>query len=509
MKKNYILYVCAAAALVFASCQKEAPVSEGTIPEAPSTDMSVITVTSPGTKVTTLDGVNIFWSKGDKISLFTRTWNEGTSKFDASWCEYSSSLESPSATATFVMDPSNTKTIDNTSGKYFAVYYKGATVVTQSRDYNAQIAINKEQVVKNGEDIISTLLYATSENSQFAFKHAASYFKFTVGPNTTPFNKLTVSPVNSSEIIVSRIQVDWAGETATAAPFTGKSQDSKTVTVKTEDNAAFAPGTYYFAVNTGTYTEGFKLTFSNGENEVSINTPANVEMEAGAVANLGTIGTLTFPVPEEPEVPTVLELGKAYANDGVVFWINPDNNKKGKIISGEVANITWGNSSATKYTWSPDINTDNGLANMQYVLNLEGSDAATYPAVYFCKNLGEGWYLPTINEMLDLVRVYYGISSTVDNATLTDNYSVSPTTSAEAARFDAEIAKCHVSDPNNAKLAISSTSAWYWTGQSFIKEGDTNHEKCARVKIASTVYVSGGNAKNTGYVRCVREVEIQ
>ena len=505
MKKNSILYACAAAALVFASCQKETSASEGTMPEAPATEMSTITVTSPSTKVTTLDGVNVLWDKGDKISLFTRTWNEVESKFDAAWCDYNSSLESPSATATFVRDETNTKTVDNTSGRYLAIYHKGATVVTQSREYNAQIALNKEQVAKNGGDFVSTLLYATSENSQFTFAHAAAYLKFTVGQNTTPFTKLVVSPVNSTEVIVSRIQIDWAAETATAAPFTGKSQDSKTVSVTTDDNAAFAPGTYYFAVNTGTYTEGFKLTFYNGENEVSINTPANVVMEAGAVANLGTIGTLVFPVPEEPEIPSTLELGKAYATDGVVFWINPDNSKNGKIISGAVANIAWGTTS--KYTWINDINTDDGVANMQYVLNLEGSNATTYPAVYFCKNLGEGWRLPTINEMINLVRVYYGIGADVDEATLTNNYT-SAISSDSAKNFDAELAKCLENDPDNAKLAVSTSSAWYWTGQAYIKEGDSNSGKNARLKIASTIYLSGGGATNKAYVRCVRDVEI-
>ena len=272
------------------------------------------------------------------------------------------------------------------------------------------------------------------------------------------------------------------------------------------ENGALEPGTYYIAINPSTYTEGLEFTFENGEAVYSIVSPANVEMTPGAVADMGTIGTLNFSAPEEPETPTTLEIGKAYAKDGVVFWINPDNSKKGKIISGAVANIAWGKSS--KYAWIADINTDDGVANMQYVLNLEGSDASTYPAVYFCKNLGEGWRLPTINEMLDLIRVYYGVSSTVDDATLTNNYPADPSL-ASAVEFDAELAKCLVDDPDNAKIAISASSAWYWTGQGYIKDGDINSGKNARVKIASTVFLSGGGATNKAYVRCVRDVEIK
>jgi hypothetical protein len=279
------------------------------------------------------------------------------------------------------------------------------------------------------------------------------------------------------------------------------------VSVTTDDNAAFASGVYYIAINPGTYAEGLKFTFENGEAVYSKESPANVVMAPGDVADMGTIGTLKFPAPVEPETPTTLELGKAYAKDGVVFWINPDNSKKGKIISGAVANIAWGKTS--KYTWIADINTDDGVANMQYVLNLEGSDASTYPAVYFCKDLGEGWRLPTINEMLDLVRVYYGISPTVDDATLTNNYP-SDTASDSAVEFDAELAKCLVDDPANAKMVLSTSGGtWYWTGQGYIKEGDSNSGKNARVKVASTVFLSGGGATNKSYVRCVRDVEIK
>ena len=69
MKKNNIFYACAAAVLVFASCQKETPAIEGSIPEVPETsvtDMSVITAKTVGAKVTTQDGVNVLWDKDRK-----------------------------------------------------------------------------------------------------------------------------------------------------------------------------------------------------------------------------------------------------------------------------------------------------------------------------------------------------------------------------------------------------------------------------------------------------------
>ena len=511
MKKNNILYACAAAALMFASCQKEGPVSDGTTPDIPQTsvsDMGVITATTVDTKVTTLDGVNVLWDKGDKIQLFTRTWNEGSSKFDASWCDYNSSLESPSATATFTMDENNTKFVDNTSGRYLAINHKGATVVTQSRDYYAQIAINKEQVAKNGGDFVSTLLYATSENSEFTFSHAVSYLKFTVDNKTTPFTKLTVSPVDDSEYIVSRIQVTFNTDDVTCEPIplnaSSKpySQSSQTLSVTTDDAAAFAPGTYHIAINTGTYTEGLKFTFTNETSEYSIVSPANVEMTPGAVADMGTIGTLKFPTASD-------DLGTVYAengvNLGVVFWVDENDSSKGKIISGAVKNTSWGNSTATKYDWAENINSDNGVANQAYVLGLEGSNADTYPAVYFCKNLGDGWRLPTINEMTYLVKTYYGIPGDPDTNT---DYSKEPY-SVNAATFDTELSKCN---EENTSIAIYTTNdaCWYWVGQMYnVATDKTNFGKIARVKVGVKYAIGGSNAKNAGYVRCVRDVVLK
>ena len=496
MKKNNIFYACAAAALMFVSCQKEGPAS--VVTEPASDDLNVITASAMPTKVTTQDGVNVLWENGDKIQLFTRTWNETTNKYDASWCDYNSSLESPSATATFVRDAANTNNVDNTSGKYFAIYHKGATVVTQSRDYNAQIALNKDQVAKNGGDFVSTILYSTSEDSDFAFEHAVSYIKFTVDQNTTPFNKLIVSPVNSSELVVSRIQIDWATETSTAAPFTGKSQDSKTVSVTTDDNAVFSPGVYYIAINPGTYAEGLKFTFENGEAVYSKESPANVVMAPGDVADMGTIGTLKFPSVSD-------KLGTLYSENGVsgvIFWVDENQTNAGKIVSGAGTQVKWG--TASTYTWAPDIDTDNGAANHEYVLNVEGSSAEAYPAVYYCKNLGDGWRLPTVNELNTLVKTYFGIAGepAADGA-----YYGNEPYKTNAAAFDAVLAQISTNDPDTTydetKIAMSDNS-WYWTGQ-----GDTATKKIKRVKFATKYSVGAAGATNANFVRCVRDVVLK
>ena len=469
---------------MFASCQKEAPTAD--IQQPSQSGLDVITATSSQTKTTTLDGVNVLWEKGDAIKLFTRTHNPADPENPtAGWCDYNSTLQEPSATATFERDASNTATVDNTSGKYLAVYCKNATINTQSRKYYTQIYLHKEQVAKNGGDFAASIMYATSENTEFAFKHIVSYIKFTVDANTTPFKKLTITTDEDSKYVVSRIQVDFASEPVVEVlplnPSSGAlySQSSKTVTLVTDDGESFAPGTYYLAINPDQYAEGLKLTFDNGASTYTISTPTNITLNAGEVATLGTIGTLNFP-----------ELGDVYAengvNQGVVFWVDQNDSKKGLIISGQYSQLVWdtdAETNGTKYDWAANINTEDGLANQNYVLNnVQGSTAEKFPAVYFCKNMGDGWRLPTINEMKDVNRLYQS----------------------DKDAFNAALSQCC---PDETLEKGSAT--WYWTGQSFYSDSDpSNSGKIGRVKIAASVSSGGAWAKNSLSVRCVREVTL-
>lgn len=497
MKKNYIFYACAAAALMFASCHKEGPVSE--VADPVSTDLKVITASAVQTKVTTQDGVNVLWENGDVIKLYTRTWNEGAGKYDASWCDYKTTLSASSATAAFVRDETDTTFVDNTSGKYFAVYRKGAeSYIHQSREYYAQIALDKTLTVKNGGDFSASIMCATSEDSEFQFSHVVSYIKFTVDENSTPFKMLTVSPVNASELVVSRIKMNFAGEELITEVLSGNTQDSRTITLTTDDNQHFAPGTYYFAVNPSTYSQGLEFTFTNETSEYSIVSPANVVLTPGAVADMGTIGTLKFPSVSD-------KLGTLYSDNGVsgvIFWVDENQPNAGKIVSGAGTQIKWG--TASTYTWAPDIDTDNGAANHEYVLNVEGSSAEAYPAVYYCKNLGDGWRLPTVNELHALAKTYYGI---VGEPETDGTYYTTEPYMTNAAAFDAVLAQIATDDPNTeydeTKIAMSDNS-WYWTGQ-----GYTSNLKIQRVKFAQKYAVGAAGATNVNFVRCVRDVVLK
>lgn len=533
--KKYILFTCAAAALLLASCQKENSTADMITPEVSENQdagMSVIKVTAPATKVATADGINLLWDNGDKISLFTRMWNEGTSKYDASWCNYNSSLEAPSANATFVKDASDEKYPDYSSGKYLAVYVKGATVVTQSRNYNTQLALNKDVKVKNGGDFASSILYATSDDNQFIFSHVVSYLKFTVDNNTSHFKKLVVTPVKESEYITSRYLIDFVNvATVSVTPKNNNgslyTQTSRTLTVTTNDGAAFAPGTYYIAVSPETYSEGLELSFDNGESKTSLKT-ATLEMKPGDVGDLGTFGFLNFPSspdtptppptepsepsePSDPIVPETSSVPSLYTengeNLGVIFWVDPSNPTKGKAVSGEVyIDVEWHTSIQFFTDSAVNFASSDSEANFNYLLNSDDykKNPASYPAVLTCVKLGDGWRLPTVAEYQDMFRTYTGHKGEfVDNAAYnTDDQK------AAIEIFDGLLKQCK----NGKDFAPKGLTAanWYWTGQAYDNSTDTsNHGKIYRIKLMQQYYAGTAKATGKNLVRCVRDVEIK
>lgn len=498
MKRNIIFYVCAAA-LVFASCQKEEPVSEGT--ELAPSGLDVITATTVSTKTTTQDGVNVLWENGDQIGLFI-----GGSDNRTKSAIYTATMAEPNASAIFV------RTEDPAPGsyenEYFALYpasslNKWASSMEKPATRRVYVNLPQSQTAVAGAwDKKAGILASSSSSSEFQFKHIMAYVKFTVDASSTPFVSMTVKSNNSESLTGENIGVLYGGQVAYDPVYTSGTY-YPTAELVNEDGSEFGAGTYYVAVLPGTFAKGLSFFFKNKDGEVTVKEiTGEVQLGAGQVANMGTIGTLNFGAATSDKVGTVYAEGGV--NQGVVFWVDSKDSTKGKIISGAAVSLKWGDGTDKTYTWAENIKNDDGAANHEYVIGLEGSSATEYPAVYFCENLGEGWHLPTISEVEQLIVAYYGILGPYD--TVTTYYSTEPYAS-NAAKFEAELAKCFVGD-SNLNLATTSAS-WYWTGQSYYKDGDANSGKICRIRISPSVLVSGANATNACNVRCVREVELQ
>lgn len=97
---------------------------------------------------------------------------------------------------------------------------------------------------------------------------------------------------------------------------------------------------------------------------------------------------------------------------GVVFWVDPTNAAKGKIVS--LNNIgdfpSWSEENVVTGATSPD----DGVANTATIKDLSTYTADQYPAVAACIAKGTDWYLPAKNEIVAMYE-WWNTDRTANN----------------------------------------------------------------------------------------------
>lgn len=504
MKRNIIFYVCAAA-LVFASCQKEGPVSEGT--ELAPSGLDVITATTVSTKTTTQDGVNVLWENGDQIGLYS----DGGRYTSA---VYTTDLANPSETATFVAEEGPTAQMSG--DRYYAIY--PASAITQwSSDMSkegcrgyANIP-SSQTATKGGWDKNAGILAASSNTTEFTFNHVSAYIKFTVGAATTPFVSVSVASVGNEVLSDNKVNIYYDADNAirVAKYATANEQQSSVVTLSNGGNH-FEEGTYYIALLPGTFANGLSFSFTDAMGKVvTVTKNEEVVMNPGDVANIGTIGALQFTKP--------LELRSVYEENGekqgVVFWVDPASPTKGMIVS--VSNGVAVNWAISGYDGPVgcgyDLNQDSAT-NFNEVVNEANFTEDNYPAAGYCHSLGDGWRLPSVEEAQILFNSYYGkpyASSLKAGATTggTD-YRNDESSIVAKAQFDAALGQILPGDTIDG-LGTDELGTYYWLDEETKASGSTLGQNAYAVRIGMYYYKNYPKATSTYYVRCIRNVEQQ
>ena len=96
--------------------------------------------------------------------------------------------------------------------------------------------------------------------------------------------------------------------------------------------------------------------------------------------------------------------------EGIVLEVGPDG-FHGKILSlQEGSSLAWNTTGAADYT----DDEDDGMANFTTVKAKDPS-FASYPAFAWCASLGEGWYIPAVNEVLLIRTVWQANKTLLDN----------------------------------------------------------------------------------------------
>ena len=84
---------------------------------------------------------------------------------------------------------------------------------------------------------------------------------------------------------------------------------------------------------------------------------------------------------------------------GVVFWVD-ETGQHGKIVSltESTSALKWSSDESEQKRLIGAYDENNGANNMAKVKQISGWKSK-YPAFEWCADLGEGWYLPAINEL--------------------------------------------------------------------------------------------------------------
>ena len=188
-----------------------------------------------------------------------------------------------------------------------------------------------------------------------------------------------------------------------------------------------------------------------GEHKVELRREGYVSKTQSIVVAEGKSSSLNIELREGAKTYKVGDLYDDGKKRGVVFEVSADG-RHGKIVSLQVSkSLLWASTTYEQERLIGASDKYDGAKNMAVVKQI-ADWRAKYPAFAWCADLGEGWYLPAIEEL----KVIYGVKRKI-NKTLANN---------------------------NGTAKIDS---WYWSSTEY-------HKFCAW-----NVNMHNGNTDNDGY----------
>ena len=134
-------------------------------------------------------------------------------------------------------------------------------------------------------------------------------------------------------------------------------------------------------------------------------------------------------VPTTPKpVERIWKVGDYYnvdGKEGVVFWVD-ETGKHGKIVSMDQAELQW----CTDDEYNKELtgiatDSSNGLNNLRSIMKI-AAWKDKYPAFAWCADHGDGWYLPAIEELKELLlndEVHSKVNGTLEQKSGSVMYS--------------------------------------------------------------------------------------
>lgn len=225
------------------------------------------------------------------------------------------------------------------------------------------------------------------------------------------------------------------------------------------------------------------LTLSYTKNESGAERTGNVLVSAGELQQTVTLVQPAYIPPKVGyDVGDVVDGGK-----GVIYWVDSDDRSIAKAVSvGRLKGNVWSSDgTASGAGWFV-----NGSEN---ALKLKDEK---YQAALWCSALGEGWYLPACNELVEIFEIYNG--TLASEATVAQPGSITDAEKASRAAFDLMLAAASADAMNAAGDTSNGDS--YWTST----ESETDPTMAYFVRFGKYLAEPISKTSTSRYTRCVR-----
>ena len=238
--------------------------------------------------------------------------------------------------------------------------------------------------------------------------------------------------------------------------------------------------------------------------KVYASTPADQMGKTNASKRYVRCMKLVSGEPEKPlqtKFPVYKENGK---NVGIIYWTSEDG-KTSKVLSlNRSEDVPWSN--AAKPAFLNAVSADDGAANTATIK--ASAEAAEIPAIAFCSSLGEEWYWPSLNELVEIFNVYNGVA--YDPTTKSKLPSeISDEEKAARAAFDLSLTTYGGVVMNAA--AETKTGERYWASTELVDEAAGkaygSFMRFGKAYMSSLADTPGKGKSGDGrFVRCIRVI---
>lgn len=359
-------------------------------------------------------------------------------------------------------------------GNWFGLY--PATAINKWEGNILHFVIPHEQVVGK----IECPMYSRTADTELIFKPLTASLKFTIAPDVPSLKEIRIT---TTKYITGNYKVDLAVKNPGVALDDG--EKFREVVLKPAAGGVITPGDYTIAVFGRVLPDGMNVEFVSEDGKTALaKINAEVKLALGKAKDLGVVTGLKFDEGAHSAI------GTPYSNTGVVFWVSPDDQAKGKAVAAVADVVKWAENDAIHGIHGFKENYDKVHST---ILSLPAYKANpdNFKAVNACeqmrKTYGGNWHVPSSLEMKYLFNAYYGKSdqNLPENGVLYEDAQ----SRAAAAQFDAQL------EALGGEKMFAKTSHYWICGQN----------SSGKMQYVNMKTFHNGNDVQTAqkYVRCV------